>query len=178
MKFTRAGVSVIVLSWAVLFLSIGLKGVEPAHEAIELRFSPHGGCQEEAIKQIESAKKTIHVRAYGFTSVPIGNALCEAAKRGVVVRAILDRSEKFSPHSMSATCQAAGCEIVFDASHPISHSKVIVIDSKVSLFGSYNWTGNAEKNAETMATVRDPRIAKELIADFDKHHEHSHGRDE
>jgi hypothetical protein len=40
----------------------------PITAQVEVYFSPKGGCTEAVVKQIDAAKKTIHVQAYSFTS--------------------------------------------------------------------------------------------------------------
>jgi len=49
----------------------------------EVYFSPHGGCSEAIIKELDKAKTSILVQAYTFTSAPIAKALLDAHKRGV-----------------------------------------------------------------------------------------------
>ena len=63
--------------------------------AIEVYFSPKGGCTEAVVKEIDAAKTTILVQAYSsFTSAPIAKAPVQAHKRGVDVRVILDKSQR------------------------------------------------------------------------------------
>jgi hypothetical protein len=48
---------------------------------VEIAFSPSGGATELVVKTIESAKTSVRVAAYSFTSKPIAQAL--AKKRGI-----------------------------------------------------------------------------------------------
>ena len=147
---------------------------------INVFFSPHGGyekdatkCVDEVVQQLKDARATVFVRAYGFTSEPIRDALIAARERGLSVGIICDRSERKNPHSIAPACIKAGCNVTFDDNHPISHSKVLVIDGMTSIVGSYNWTANAEKNAETMLVIRDRVTARKLLDDWKHHKEHS-----
>src|SRR5271157_89772 len=65
-------------------------------------FSPHGGCTDAIIKELNGAKSTILVQAYFFTSAPIAKALLNAHKRGVKVQVLLDKSQVSQKYS-SAT---------------------------------------------------------------------------
>src|ERR1017187_4828029 len=67
--------------------------IEGAGE-LEVAFSPNGGCTNLVIKVIHSAKTSIRVLAYSFTSAPIAQALVEAHKRGVDVQMVIDKSQK------------------------------------------------------------------------------------
>lgn len=49
--------------------------------SIEVGFSPVGGAQELILKAIATAKSSIHVLAYSFTSKPVASALLAAHKR-------------------------------------------------------------------------------------------------
>src|SRR5450759_2860795 len=69
---------------------------------LEVAFSPNGGCTNLVIKVIHSAKTSIRVLAYSFTSAPIARALVEAHQRGVDVQVVLDKSQK-SERYTSAT---------------------------------------------------------------------------
>jgi phosphatidylserine/phosphatidylglycerophosphate/cardiolipin synthase-like enzyme len=60
----------------------------------QVYFSPHGGCTEAVIKEIDQAKTEVLVQAYSFTSTPIAKALLNAHKRGVKIEAILDKSQR------------------------------------------------------------------------------------
>ena len=55
----------------------------------EVYFSPHGGCTDAIIKELNRAKNSVLVQAYSFTSVPIAEALVNAYRRGVKVEVIL-----------------------------------------------------------------------------------------
>ena len=56
-------------------------------------FSPKGGCTQAVVSTLDTAKKTVLVQAYSFTSAPIAKALVDAKKRGVDVQVILDKSQ-------------------------------------------------------------------------------------
>jgi len=66
---------------------------------LEVAFSPNGGCTDLVIKVINSAKTSIRVLAYSFTSAPIAKALVEAHKRGVDVQVVVDKSQKSAKYS-------------------------------------------------------------------------------
>ena len=54
-------------------------------------FSPHGGCTDSIIKELNSARSTILVQAHILTSAPIAKALLDAHKRKIKVEIILDK---------------------------------------------------------------------------------------
>src|ERR1035441_7996680 len=66
---------------------------------IQVAFSPDRGATELVIRTIESAKKTVRVAAYSFTSKPIALALVADAKRGVDVKVVVDKSQATTRYS-------------------------------------------------------------------------------
>jgi phosphatidylserine/phosphatidylglycerophosphate/cardiolipin synthase-like enzyme len=51
----------------------------------EVYFSPHGGCTDAIIRELNKAQKGVLIQAYSFTSASIAKALLNAHKRGVKV---------------------------------------------------------------------------------------------
>ena len=90
-----------------LLLFLLLAGCRPARSEfavptaeIDVCFSPHGGCTEAIVGEIEKAAvKASSFRAYSFTSKPIAAALLDAHRRGVHIEAILDKSNRTEQYS-------------------------------------------------------------------------------
>lgn len=141
---------------------------------LEMYFSPKGGCTEAVIKELGKAKKLIRVQAYSFTSAPIAKALIDAHSRGVMVQVILDRSQRSQRNSSAATLDRAGISVVIDAKHAIAHNKIIIIDDRVVMTGSFNFTKNAEENnAENLLIIHDSSVAKRYNQNWEAHLAHS-----
>src|SRR5438132_14126289 len=66
---------------------------------IEVYFSPKGGCTDAVVRELNSAKTSVLVQAYSFTSPPIAKALVDAKRRGVAVQTILDKSNQTDRYS-------------------------------------------------------------------------------
>jgi phosphatidylserine/phosphatidylglycerophosphate/cardiolipin synthase-like enzyme len=166
--------------WSLLLVVAGMvAGCQPPGiatlPAIEVYFSPHGGCTDAVVREIESARSTILVQAYSFTSSPIAKALVDARKRGVRVQAILDKSElKEGSYSEADFLAHVGVPTLIDAEHAIAHNKVIILDGQVVLTGSFNFTRQAEtSNAENLLVIRSPALARQYTANWQLHAEHS-----
>jgi phosphatidylserine/phosphatidylglycerophosphate/cardiolipin synthase-like enzyme len=98
--------------------------------SIEAYFSPHGGCTEAVIRELDKAKTTILVQAYSFTSAPIAKALLNAHKRGVKIEVILDKSQRTQNYSSATFLYNQGIPVKIDAQHAIAHNKVMIIDGE------------------------------------------------
>jgi len=149
-----------------------------AHAApVEVCFVPsttQPSCTDLAVKQIAAAKTSIYVMAYSFTSKPIELALVAAAKRGVKVEIILDKSNVGYKYSGLAMMLEAKIPTTVDDSHAIAHNKVMIVDEAVVLTGSFNWTGAAQKsNAENLLVIKDVKIAALYLANWKLHKAHA-----
>ncbi|MTK63182.1 MAG: phospholipase D family protein [Methanobacterium sp.] len=112
-------------------------------------------CEGLAVEEIGAARKTVLVQAYSFTSPAIAKALVEAAKRGVDVRVILDKSQRSEKYSGATFLRNAGIPTVIDDKPAIAHNKVMIIDNQVVITGSFNYTKSAqERNAENLLVLR------------------------
>jgi phosphatidylserine/phosphatidylglycerophosphate/cardiolipin synthase-like enzyme len=69
---------------------------------VSVYFSPHGECTDAIVRELGAARKQVLMQAYSFTSAPIAKALIDAKKRGVEVKAVLDKSNETAQYS-SAT---------------------------------------------------------------------------
>lgn len=163
---------------ALLLIIAGLLGTfygcEPRPlPPLEIYFSPKGGIQEAVVAEISRARKTILVQAYSFTSGPLAAALREAHKRGVAVQIILDKQRVADEYREPDFFLHAGVAVLLDGKHPIAHNKVIIIDDQVVITGSYNFTKQAESNAENVLVIRDGPTAKLYTRNWQFHAQHS-----
>jgi phosphatidylserine/phosphatidylglycerophosphate/cardiolipin synthase-like enzyme len=142
---------------------------------IEAHFSPKGGCTEAVVREINAAQSSVLVQAYSFTSSPIAKSLVAAHRRGVHVEVILDsRDNKKDKYSEADFLLHADIAVYLDDEHPIAHNKVMIIDGKTIITGSFNFTRQAEEhNAENLLVVRDPVLAGEYMANWRAHLDHS-----
>lgn len=137
-------------------------------------FSPGGGCAEVVVEALAGAQKSVRVQAYSFTSAPIAKALVEAPRRGVSVQVILDKSNSTGRYSSADFIFRAGIPTFIDAAHAIAHNKIMVIDDRQVITGSFNFTRAAEeRNAENLLVIDDDTLAKQFAQNWEAHRQHS-----
>jgi phosphatidylserine/phosphatidylglycerophosphate/cardiolipin synthase-like enzyme len=123
---------------------------------MKVMFSPHGGVAVELASLIDAATTSIWVMAYEFTSVMLAESLLLAQRRGVDVEVLLDARASESHSSMRHYFQQIGVNVMLDRQHPIAHNKVMLIDGRYVVTGSYNFTEAAEShNAENCLVIDD-----------------------
>lgn len=122
---------------------------------IEVAFSPNGGGAAMIIKAIGQSQRTIKVQAYSFTNADIAKALLDAAKRGVEVRVVLDKSQETEKYTSATFLANAGVPVRIDDDFAIAHNKIMILDDETVITGSFNFTKAAEeRNAENVLVIR------------------------
>jgi phosphatidylserine/phosphatidylglycerophosphate/cardiolipin synthase-like enzyme len=124
--------------------------------AFQTCFTPGQDCTAAIVAAIDEAERSLRVQAYQLTSAPIVAAIAAAQARGVDVRVILDRSQTQGRHPAAAALADAGVPVLVDRRPAIAHSKVLIIDDRIVVTGSFNFSRAAQlRNAENVLIVRD-----------------------
>ncbi len=143
----------------------------PPPASSEVAFSPNGGATDLVVKAIASAKQSIHVAAYSFTSRPIAKALIAAHQAGVDVSVIVDHGQiEKESHSVIDALVAEKISVRADIVHTLQHDKYMVIDGKTVETGSFNYSAAAEhNNAENVIVLwESPRLAAAYTEDWQR----------
>lgn len=173
------------MRWIPLALLLCVTGVLPAAAGpavlfndtpAEVYFSPRGGAQAGVLDAILSARKSIRVSAFIFSSAPMAEALAAAKKRGVDVEAVLDGPRTDKASSKASILTDAGIGVYVDRFHQKGnyHNKTMIIDEKRVLTGSFNFSPKAENNnAENLLIIDSPELAALYLEEYAKHKAHA-----
>ena len=131
-------------------------------------FSPNGGGTRLIVRAIDHARQQVLVQAYSFTSRPILRALVEAHGRGVDVEVILDHSDLRGRHAGASDMVSHGIPVWIDTRVRIAHNKVMILDGRNVLTGSFNFSWSAQHlNAENVLEIKDaPSLARAYLRDW------------
>jgi len=125
----------------------------------EVYFSLYDNPQKEIIKNINQAEAFINIAMYIFTDREIALPLVKAHERGVKVRLYLDKDQVDYQYSQSRFLVQKGARTRISSNNYIMHHKFAIIDNRVLLTGSYNWTFSANnRNDESLMVIDDPEI--------------------
>lgn len=131
------------------FLLVLLLVSSMAHAHINVYFSPSLQCENNLVKWIDSAQKSIDASVYAINNDEIVEALKKAHARGVKIRILTDRLQAASKYSKVIDLYQYGINIRVHSKFKIEHNKFAVFDSRSAFGGSYNWTKPAtHKNSE------------------------------
>jgi phosphatidylserine/phosphatidylglycerophosphate/cardiolipin synthase-like enzyme len=147
----------------------------PSTGTVDVYFSPNGGATDAITREIGKARQEVLVQAYSFTSKPISKALLDAHKRGIKVVAVLDKSQRTQNYSGATVLANAGIPVYIDSQHAIAHNKIIIIDRRTLITGSFNFTkADEEKNAENLLVITGNQpLVDRYLRNFEEHKAHS-----
>lgn len=130
-------------------------------------FTPNKQCKMQIIGEINKAKDSILVQAYSFTDRDIAQALVRAAKNGVKVQVLLDKSNRNDKRSAKDLIIQNNLLLRFDSPSGIAHNKILIIDNQTVVTGSYNYSAAAHsRNTENLLILHSPNLAKEYIKNW------------
>lgn len=144
----------------------------PTEQSVDVGFSPEGSAEALVLKAIGTAKSSIRLAAYSFTSPTIVRALIAAKRRGADVAVVVDYRNNIKEGSAKSATQAlnllvnAGIPTRTISTYPIHHDKYIVVDGRHVETGSFNYsTSAAKRNSENVVVVwNNPALAAQFIA--------------
>lgn len=138
---------------------------------IENYFAPHDRVAEKLIARIRQAQASIHFLVFSFTHRGIAEAMMERARQGIEVLGVLERRQAIAVHSVYATLASFGppVQVYLDANKYNMHHKLLILDGKISVAGSFNWSVSADKdNDENVLIIHSRAIAEQFEAEFQR----------
>lgn len=87
--------------------------------------------------------------------------------RGLRVNVLLDKSNLTDKYSQISRLRKSGIDVSIDRVPGIAHNKIIIIDKKIVITGSFNFTNAADKrNAENVIIINNASIAKQYLQNW------------
>jgi phosphatidylserine/phosphatidylglycerophosphate/cardiolipin synthase-like enzyme len=137
---------------------------------IDVYFSPDDQVQSNFLDLVNNAQESIYFMAFSFTADPIGEAVRTRAQDDLIVSGVMDNDQinsnvgtEFDPFKQ------AGLDVLRDGNPGQMHHKVMIIDESIVIFGSYNFTNNAEsRNDENMLVIYNEEIAAQFMQEFQR----------
>ncbi|MBI1744505.1 hypothetical protein HYR54_15765 [Candidatus Acetothermia bacterium] len=131
---------------------------------LELYFLPSDEAHDAVVEKIRAARSSIYVAMYAFTDNSLRQALLDAKERGVWVQAVWDYQGQFLTGS-DVSAMLNRDVGVLEANPGLVHHKFAVIDEKIVITGSANWSRSGfEKNDENLLILENSEIARVYLA--------------
>lgn len=126
--------------------------------------------KQRIISEIENANQSIFLAMAWFTDRDIANAIIAAKNRNITIDIILSSNaqnetvkQMFKDSNVSIHAFETGDE------RGMMHHKFCLIDNRISINGSYNYSYNASNNnVENIQVSDDPNTYSQLFAEFER----------
>jgi phosphatidylserine/phosphatidylglycerophosphate/cardiolipin synthase-like enzyme len=123
---------------------------------------------QRLLQLIRSANDSIRIAAFAFTHDALAQELIRAANSGIDVRIVMEsllantRGSEYKRFIVSGICAEK------DQNSAMMHHKFMVIDKKIVVFGSTNFSANGfGRNDENILIIHDAGIAKRFSEEFE-----------
>jgi len=152
------------------YSSVTIQGTQ-----VDVLFSPDDLVVDRLSMLLGEAQQSIYFLAYSFGSNDLGNIIREKAAQGVVVGGVLESdqvsSEQANPNQVEELnlFRQAGLDIRLDGNAEIMNHKIMIIDGRIVVMGSYDFTNRAEtENDENVLIIYDEKIAQKFMEEFQR----------
>jgi phosphatidylserine/phosphatidylglycerophosphate/cardiolipin synthase-like enzyme len=140
-----------------------------AGSRVENYFCPKDNCAAQVIRWVTSAQQRIHFLAFSFTHDGIGDAMMQRARAGAELGGVFETTGSETRFSEFGRMKQAGFDVLQDGNPWVMHHKVILLDDHVTVFGSFNFSSNADHdNDENLLIVDDPSLAAAFEAEYQR----------
>ena len=133
-------------------------------------------------KELESSINSIKIAVAWFTDSELFNLLCLKAREGISIELLL-MNDDINNNSgiIYKDLQTSGGKVWMvgnnGANDTLMHNKFCIIDNKIVINGSYNWTNKAQRNHESITVIEDLDLALQFTDEFRILKEKYFGRD-
>lgn len=137
--------------------------------SLKVFFSPEDDVEKIICRSLSDAEQSIRFMAFSFTSPAISEVMIEKFRKGIEVNGIFERKGAYTKHSEYIKMKLEGLPVQVDRNRFQMHHKVIIIDDRRVITGSYNFSGNAAlRNDENIIIFDNKDVAKQYIDEFNR----------
>ena len=144
---------------------------------VEVFFSPDDIVVSRLTQLVSEAQQNISFIVYAFSSSDLGTAIRTKATEGVTVGGVLEY-DPINPNSPNPNLnlvdeltffQQAGLNVLLDRNPEVLNHRIMIIDGKTVVIGSYDFTNRAENdNDENVLIIHNEIVAQKFMEEFER----------
>ena len=144
---------------------------------VDVLFSPDDFVVARLSQLLEGAQESIYFLAYAFASTELGTIIRDKAAQGIVVGGVLE-FDLVDPNRVNPNLdlveelnlfRQAGLDVRLDGRPEVMYHKIMIIDGKIVVMGSYDFTNRAEnENDENVLIIYDEKVAQKFMEEFQR----------
>ncbi|MFL7867594.1 MAG: phospholipase D-like domain-containing protein [Anaerolineales bacterium] len=142
---------------------------------VETFFSPDDGVAAHVLQVLNDAEESIYFMAFSFTTDELGEAIRSKAENGLTVAGVMEEEQvKSNIGTEYDPFKQAGLDVYVDGNDGQMHHKVMIVDGKIVITGSYNFSNSAEtRNDENLVIFHNEQIADFYLGEFQRVYQQS-----
>ncbi len=149
--------------------TVDSQAVEVNGTSIFVAFSPEDKPVQYIVPYLQNARRNIRFLAFSYTQPDMGNAMLERIQGGVTVEGVFEAVGSDSEFSEMMLLHCGGGKVRRDGNPGFLHHKVIIIDNRIVITGSFNFSDSANtKNNENVIIIDNADIAKLYLDEFQR----------
>jgi phosphatidylserine/phosphatidylglycerophosphate/cardiolipin synthase-like enzyme len=141
---------------------------------IDNYFAPEDGVLDRILEFVEGAGESIRFMAFSFTDDRLGEAVKQQSKAGIAVQGVFEARGSDTEYSEYGRLSRARppLDVLTDGNPYILHHKVFIVDDKIVILGSFNFSESAnELNDENVLIIHDRDVAALYRDEFERMHQ-------
>ena len=132
-------------------------------------FSPGNEIKETIATLLKEAHSTVDLCVFTITDYELAKQIIDCQRRRIKVRIITDDEKTTAKGSEIYKLERVGIPIKTDHSHYHMHNKFGIIDNRIAITGSFNWTYTATKhNQENLLATSNFDIVNQYQNEFNR----------
>ena len=148
--------------------TVSLQSLTINETPIFVLFAPEDKVIDTIIPLIRSAQHSIRFMAFSFTHDDLGDVVLDKANRGLDVAEIFEIRASETEFSNITRFFCANMPVRQDGNPGTFHHKVFIIDDRIVITGSLNFSNNAnQSNDENVLIITNPEIAALYLEEFE-----------
>lgn len=132
-------------------------------------FSPFDDVEAALVAELQHAQTSIHASLFGISNETLTQVLAEKARHRLDVSIALDKRQSALKSDTHGRLHRAGAAVTIKKTTALEHNKFVILDGETVVMGSWNWSGNAQKQDNSDVIFRDcPDLAAEYEEAFQR----------
>ncbi|KAL8175355.1 UNVERIFIED_CONTAM: Mitochondrial cardiolipin hydrolase [Gekko kuhli] len=128
-----------------------------------------GGPFGRLLGRLLDARRSLELCLFAFSNPQLCRAVLVLHRRGVRIRVVTDADYMALRGSQIGILRRAGIQVRHDQDSGYMHHKFAIIDERLLLTGSLNWTTQAiQQNRENVLILEDAEYVKLFLEEFEK----------
>jgi phosphatidylserine/phosphatidylglycerophosphate/cardiolipin synthase-like enzyme len=135
---------------------------------VRVFFAPEDQVLSNLVPILALTQQEVLFMAYSFTTHGLCDEMANLQQQGVAVRGVFESRGSSVDHSCLNDLLASGAEVRQDGNPAAMHHKVIILDRRYVITGSFNFSNSADqRNDENLIIIDDPVLAQLFIDEFE-----------